>query len=474
MVHAQTHQVSSQGLQSFIEASPDYELAPIGLGSMREQAEKLAEYGRYGDIYIVHAAEGETVIPMEVLEANPQIKSLLFQQMEEMGLDPERYVVGNNLNSLNPVTGMPEFFFKKLWKSVKSVIPYIAPIIGNMIAPGIGGLIATGLATKLSGGSWGDALKATALAYGTQAVYSGLSSMGSEEGSFMKGFGEGLTAPYKATRGAITGGSGKYADPFEQGIFGSGDEIFPIYDPTYGADPSTTVGGTDTTRAPGEAIYADGDTFAEHLSGVREEVGVDLSDKQKYDQFVRYTKKREAAQLAATKDDKGPLLGEYSPSEYLLGEGKGSDIIDIGAATLLADQFGLFDPSEEKQPVPGDFPTNISNQPTAEELLAEDRLLPLGERRFTIGGDLLDPSANIPSLDVQVPTTFPYPMYGAHGGTVNYPRQTGQINGPGTATSDSIPAMLSDGEFVMTKRAVDGAGGPGTMYDLMRNFEMRT
>ena len=166
----QSYIPSTNGLQSYIDASPDYELAPIGLGSMREQAEKLAEYGRYGDIYVVHAAEGETVIPMEVLEANPQIKSLLFQQMAEMGLDPERYVVGNNLNSLNPVTGMPEFFFKKLWKSVKEYMPIIAPIIGNMIAPGIGGLIATGLTTKLSGGSWGDALKAVAISYGTQAV----------------------------------------------------------------------------------------------------------------------------------------------------------------------------------------------------------------------------------------------------------------------------------------------------------------
>ena len=65
-------------------------------------------------------------------------------------------------------------------------------------------------------------------------------------------------------------------------------------------------------------------------------------------------------------------------------------------------------------------------------------------------------------------------MFAAQGGTVNYPRRIGQITGPGTGTSDSIPAMLSNGEFVMTKRAVDGAGGPGTMYDLMRNFEMRT
>jgi hypothetical protein len=34
----------------------------------------------------------------------------------------------------------------------------------------------------------------------------------------------------------------------------------------------------------------------------------------------------------------------------------------------------------------------------------------------------------------------------------------GDINGPGTETSDDIPAMLSDGEFVMTGQAVRGAG----------------
>ena len=38
----------------------------------------------------------------------------------------------------------------------------------------------------------------------------------------------------------------------------------------------------------------------------------------------------------------------------------------------------------------------------------------------------------------------------------------GGINGPGTETSDDVPAMLSDGEFVMTGEAVRGAGG----YDL--------
>ena len=45
----------------------------------------------------------------------------------------------------------------------------------------------------------------------------------------------------------------------------------------------------------------------------------------------------------------------------------------------------------------------------------------------------------------------------AKGGDV-FPRKTGQISGPGTKTSDDIPAMLSDGEFVQRTDAVNGAG----------------
>jgi hypothetical protein len=60
-----------------------------------------------------------------------------------------------------------------------------------------------------------------------------------------------------------------------------------------------------------------------------------------------------------------------------------------------------------------------------------------------------------------------------------YPRRTGQISGPGTEKSDSIPAMLSDGEFVMTAAAVRGAGGGSRregakrMYEMMRKFERK-
>ena len=41
-------------------------------------------------------------------------------------------------------------------------------------------------------------------------------------------------------------------------------------------------------------------------------------------------------------------------------------------------------------------------------------------------------------------------------------REGGESEGPGTGTSDDVPAMLSDGEFVMTAAATKGAGA----YDL--------
>ena len=53
----------------------------------------------------------------------------------------------------------------------------------------------------------------------------------------------------------------------------------------------------------------------------------------------------------------------------------------------------------------------------------------------------------------------------------------GEIVGPGTGTSDSVPALLSDGEFVMTAKAVRNAGGgnrekgAAKMYALMNKLE---
>ena len=73
--------------------------------------------------------------------------------------------------------------------------------------------------------------------------------------------------------------------------------------------------------------------------------------------------------------------------------------------------------------------------------------------------------------------------------TDDFPRKVGQIDGPGTEKSDDIPAMLSDGEFVMTAAAVRGLGalngadkddkleqrrqGAKMMYEMMDKFESK-
>ena len=64
----------------------------------------------------------------------------------------------------------------------------------------------------------------------------------------------------------------------------------------------------------------------------------------------------------------------------------------------------------------------------------------------------------------------------AGGGIMDYTRG-GHAVGPGTATSDSIPAFLSDGEFVMTNKAVKGIGGGNReqgaqkLYSMMKKAE---
>jgi hypothetical protein len=63
------------------------------------------------------------------------------------------------------------------------------------------------------------------------------------------------------------------------------------------------------------------------------------------------------------------------------------------------------------------------------------------------------------------------------GGVMDFPEKDGMIDGPGNGQSDDIPAMLSDGEFVMTKQAVMAAGdgdrekGTKRMYEMMYSLQ---
>jgi hypothetical protein len=200
-----------------IASYANQEMVPPGaIANIRGAADMLERFGREGDIYVVHAAEGETVVPMEVLDSSPNLKKMLFSQMEEMGLKPERYVVGNELNSLNPVTGRPEFFFKKLFKSIKGIFKKAAPILGaiagTFLAPGIGtafgamlggsatavaigsvagSALASGIgsfaASKLTGASTDNALKGAAFAAGTAGIFKGFTEFTNIGDTFSSG-----------------------------------------------------------------------------------------------------------------------------------------------------------------------------------------------------------------------------------------------------------------------------------------------
>jgi hypothetical protein len=149
-------------------ADDDDDVPPKGITNVVKIADKLAEYGRNEDEYMVHAAEGETVIPMEVFKQNPALKDKLFAEMRIMGIEPERYIVGNELNSINPVTGQPEFFLKKLFRGLKKVVKAVLPVVATIVLstfmpPPLASAIVSGAQVAIEGGSLKDSLKAAAI-----------------------------------------------------------------------------------------------------------------------------------------------------------------------------------------------------------------------------------------------------------------------------------------------------------------------
>ena len=143
-------EIPAGGIATFLTAkegmfADDDNIPQGGIAQVKAVADQLAEFGRHEDEYMVHAAHGETVIPMEVFRKNPILKENIYKQMRDMGLEPERYVVGSEFNSINPVTGQPEFFLKKLFKGIKKVFKVGAPTlltIGLNAIPGIGTIAA--------------------------------------------------------------------------------------------------------------------------------------------------------------------------------------------------------------------------------------------------------------------------------------------------------------------------------------------
>jgi len=217
------------------ESEDDEEFGETGIAQFPDIAKKMATYGRNEDKFLAHVAAGELVIPFQFLE-NEDTKKAIFDMLIEAGLeDPERYVVGGEGNSINPTTGLPEFFLgkifrgivggvKKALKTVVNVVKKIAPIVlpialaATGLGPIYGAAVGSGISTLLNGGDIGDALKSGLMAGATGAAYNKLdgktlsSALSDPSARFSQAF-EGAKASFSNPSDGFRG-EGKVFDKF--------------------------------------------------------------------------------------------------------------------------------------------------------------------------------------------------------------------------------------------------------------------
>jgi hypothetical protein len=352
------------------------------------QAQKLAKLGRYEDSFLAHVAEDEMVIPSDLLKLNPDLKNAIYKEFRKIGLEPSRFRVGSKANSINPKTGLPEFFIKGIRKIIKDILPgdsekYLGEAVGiltgnPLLAAGASGYFSPGI------GSLGQVAK-----FGAGTPLSFLTGAGKTAATDFSSFLFGDTIASGSAPGRMTA---------TQGVLGSGGQM-------------SFKGGS-----VGEAVTKVTDKLG--LTGavesqVKGEVGKNMKKGLTFEK---------ALQLALITK----LGGDYLKSEIPTDE--------------EAMPKGLYETIETDRVFTGfDKPTPIS-------------YAPVDPRVFVKNGGLM-------SL--------------AEGG---FPRKNGEIEGPGTETSDDIPAMLSDGEFVVNARTVRGLGslmgGKGKAQERSKGAEL--
>ena len=562
-------EIPAGGIATFLTAkegmfADDDNIPQGGIAQVKAVADQLAEFGRHEDEYIVHAAHGETVIPMEVFRKNPILKENIYKQMRDMGLEPERYVVGSEFNSINPVTGQPEFFLKKLFKGIKKVFKVVAPTlltIGLNAIPGIGTIAAAALSGGIMGLASGQgiegALKGAAIGGLTAGIFKGVSgAMGAakEGGNVLQGAKAGFLAgpqetAFAAGRAAVspdvlTPTAGLQVDlsdkvtaevdlptpeinvkPTE--VASTLDTRIPDNIPVSNVSatvPSTTATPFDATAAlkpteidlqplstlgqPGSGIPTTGTLDASRLAQSGTSLGASPATVADASGGITSSTRATTAGDALQR-----ILGtgEYEGQRNILGGLKdlflpGATRSDAEIRRILVERgidpssaagkklfeslatrgISRFAPlgiaalgvSALQQQEPTDF--GVDEMPTGMDLYTANpyrySVGTIQPRRSPFQIKTLGPS------DFTTGNIFQAVPRQAEGGAIDenvFPRMNGPIEGPGTETSDDIPAMLSDGVFVMTAKAVRGAGngsrqeGMKNMYQMMSNFESR-
>ena len=258
--------VLSSGLGSFNMDEADiaaYEKSTGDAGGIADLGpirERLIEASRFDDDNVAHVATGELVVPKPLIDKFPELKESIFQHLREMGVeDPERYLVGNEENSINPETGLPEFGFlssigrafksavKSVAKVVKKVAPMVVQIGGTMLltpvlGPIAASMVASGISTLVGGGSLKDAAIAAALGGVTGALTPSFGSVASNA----------LTGAAKAAIGGGDFGDVLKGAAISAGTAAAGKLIGPTLS---GAPEGAAAGDTSGTEATSQTGF---------------------------------------------------------------------------------------------------------------------------------------------------------------------------------------------------------------------------
>lgn len=547
---------------------------PMAKGGLADAAQYLASKGRYGDTMLAH------ITPEEA------------DMLKSMG----------GAGTINPETGLPEFFFKKIFNAVKSVVKSVVNVVKKALESPVGRILGTialatvlgpagvglslgttaatsaainmGLAsagtTLLGGGSIKEALISGAMGYigggGTIMGANPISAVGqylpgaaggalntglatgvisagvgklagmSTQDALRMGLTSGLTAgamkgieglraeqavkdaQFRADMGnpqpgdadilsaarARATGTGTAADQAgaparpvgDVGTTGTAQDLLagqrapdvnaPLQLPPGAApEPGYTVakappnlygplqlppgaapepGYTVAGSKPGffdSMVQGAKDVYNEYLSPSRPGLPADAGILRKYGPLV--------AAGTAVVGAAGGMKGEPANPSPLYNQRYTSD-------DYMRDNPDKFRGGLDKPVVP----TPSGLVPTPSYATREISNIPIS----LPGGITQSPAGVAQPYNVSglygVPLLYGPPPGRAKGGEMtmaDFPRKTGPINGPGTGTSDSIPAMLSDGEFVFTAKAVRNAGngsrrkGAARMYKLMKMLE---
>lgn len=464
-------------LTSNMDEMPDNVLAfgqPRGINSMGDVANRMAQMGRNGDTEMAHVNRDEIIIDRNMAR-DPRIRNAMAEVFSDNDMDMSRYTVGNAANSVNPYTGNKEFFLKKIISGVKKIVkmaaPVVIPLALNFVTGGAygalsmvaQGAISGGITSLVQGGNLKNALKGAAIGGFAGGLSAGVQGFQGAEGTFGQRFGKGV----ESFRGSVMD---TFRKPDAGFILGESAKKF--------STPLEAEGPIGRLSATGEqsATNALGNKLPLEMG---EQVGLAIPKDIKLADYTTegsFFKKPEITFDAARKylTDSGTPVTEGTLKTVMDQASGGYKILPTVGATLgigaLAGGFKQIPAEELEDPYDQESPSQ--------------KLLAANPERYTTG------AAGAPSYrslyDVMVPTVR-QPIYqqfvepvqtAAAGGEMqNFPRKTGYIGGPGTETSDSIPAMLSDGEFVMNAKAVRGAGGGSRergvrkMYDMMRAFE---